>query len=197
MNSGFVLTEEKPLTSSVELDNIQPYRIPHVPMWYFQDLGMTSITWLTPKQTSYFYFATAAGIDMSGLYPKIVVSAPTTQVSFQNRSSIETLLGYKGERLLEKLIVLIEGMSLKQDWPLIRIEVRHMKDVEVRDWRYILLILVFDSDFDSADKYLHNLYERLDLLTDTLGQEEQDIFRRMIFFDVATAIWSIQPQDIS
>ena len=190
MNSSSILTEEKPPTSSVELDKTQPYRIPHVPMWYFQDLGMTSIAWLAPKQTTYFYFATAPGTDISGLYSRIIVSAPKTQVSFHDRASIEILLGDKGKRLLERLIVLIEDTSWKQYWPLIRVEVSHIIDVVVRDWQYILLILVFDSDFDSADKYLHDFYKRLDLLTYTLDQEEQDIFRRMLYFDVGTTLRS-------
>jgi len=186
VNSSSILMEEKPPTSSVELDKTQLYRMPHVPMWYFQDLAMTARTWLAPEVD--IYFATAPGIDAMGFCSRVMATAPKTQVLFQNRASIETLLGDKGKRLLEELIASIKDMSWKQDWPLVRLEVSHIKDVEVGDWQYILITLVFDSDFDSADKYLHDFYKVLDLLTDTLDQEEQDIFRRMLFFDVGTTL---------
>ena len=186
VNSASILTQEKPPTSSVELDKIQPYRMPHVPMWYFQDLGMTSLKWWAPE--AYVYHATAPGIDTLGFYWRIAGTAPETRVLFHNRASVETLLGGKGRRLLEKLLALIEDTSRKRDWPIIRVEVSQVEDVEVRDWQYILLTLVFGSDFDSADRCLHDFYEELDLLSDTLEQDEQDILRRMLFFDAATAL---------
>ena len=186
MNKGYILTEEKQTTSSVELEEIQPYRMPRMPIWYSPDLSRTAIPVLAPEAST--VFVTAPGIDMSAFYPGIIVLAPKTQVLFRNRVSTKTLLGDKGERLLEKLISVIEDTSREKDWPLIRLEVNCIKDFEVRDWQYILFILVFDSDFDSADKYLHDFYKILDLLTDTLDQEEQDIFRRMLFFDVGTIL---------
>jgi len=186
VNSSSILTEEKPPTSSVELEEIQPYRMPRMPIWYSPDLGRTAIPVLAPEVN--IVFVTASGIDISAFYPGIIVLAPKTQVLFQNRASTETLLGDKGKRLLERLISLIEDTSCEKNWPLIRVEVNCIKDVEVRDWQYILLILVFDSDFDSADKYLRDFYKILNLLTDTLDKEEQDIFRRMLYFDVGTTL---------
>ena len=186
MDKGYILTEEKQTTSSVELEEIQPYRMSRMPIWYSPDLGRTAIPVLAPEVN--IVFVTAPGIDISAFYPGIIVLAPKTQVLFRNRASIETLLGDKGKRLLERLIGLIEDTSREKDWPLIRVEVNCIKDVEVRDWQYILFILIFDSDFESADKYLHDFYEILDLLIDTLDKEEQYIFRRMLFFDVGTTL---------
>ncbi len=72
------------------------------------------------------------------------------------------------------------------EWPLYRIEISYILDPEVKDWEYVLLLLVFTCDFDVANRHLHELYSEIDLLTNRLSTEEQEVLQRMIFFDIKT-----------
>lgn len=112
----------------------------------------------------------------------------TIDIVYNNRELIEGLLGNQGKSVLEKVVNLIQDTVQENSWPLNEVEVHHITDLEVKDWRYVLLELLFNSDFDSADKYLHDFYEKLDTLTDTLNDEEQEILRGMLFFDVGTTV---------
>jgi len=119
---------------------------------------------------------------------KSTLVAPVIDIIPEHRELIEALLGDQGENVSEKVIELIGDSVLKDSWPLVRVEVRPVKDSEVKDWQYILLVLIFDSDFDTANKYLHNFYKKLDILTEQLDIEEQDILQRLFFFDVQTTV---------
>jgi hypothetical protein len=59
-----------------------------------------------------------------------------------------------------------------------------VRDPEVKDWEYVLLLLVFTCDFDTADRYLRELYNQIDTLSDKLRDDEKEILRRVIFFDI-------------
>jgi len=114
-------------------------------------------------------------------------------ISYINQDTIETLLGEKGKKVLGKTLVLIGNTARKFKWPLHKIEVQCVSDIEVKDWNYVLVVLSFDSDFDTADEYLHLLYRELDSLVTTLTYEEQDILQGLIYFDVETTAMVSSP----
>ena len=149
------------------------------PVFRFVETGLAS--------GSTFSFLEAVRVGISGFY-ETTVAAPIVEIVYRKRKYVEALLGDKGKRLLQKVIVLVEDTSLKQHWPLSHIEVTLVRDSEVQDWQYVLLLLFFNSDFDTADRCLHDFYGKLDLLAGRLDDKEQDILRRMLFFDVATTI---------
>ena len=115
-----------------------------------------------------------------------VIAVPAIEVVYENQELIETLLGEEGKKVLGKTLVLIDNTARKFKWPLHKIEIQRASDIEVNNWNYVLLVLFFDSDFDTADEYLHLLYGELDGLATTLTSEEQDILQRSIYFDVET-----------
>lgn len=114
------------------------------------------------------------------------ISTAGSQIQVNDQFAVNELLGDKGRHILDRVISLVEDFSAKQNWPLIRIEISLIKDEEVQNWQYILLRLIFNSDFESADNYLHDFYHRLDDLADSMNDEH--IFRRMFFFDVGTIV---------
>lgn len=121
--------------------------------------------------------------------------APSVEISYYNKEDIEDLLGSKGCQALYNVIELIKRSAVESTWPLVRVEVRHTRDVEARDWEYVLIALVFACSFETADRHLHEFYDRLDALTDELSDEEQTLLRRAIFFDikVVSEIFSTGP----
>lgn len=118
--------------------------------------------------------------------PKLGEVTTPIEVSYPNQTLVETLLGSKGMSALEQVLSVVNNLTRAKNWPLDRVEVRYVRDPEVEDWEYILLVLVFTCDFDAADRYLHELYNQIDLLTGKLSDEEQEVLRRMIFFDIKT-----------
>ena len=113
---------------------------------------------------------------------------PETKIVYQNVESVGALLGAKGKPVLRKVLGLIRDAAYYRNWPLVRLEIAHVEDKEIENWRYVLIVLVFSRDFEAADGYLHNFYERLDSLAQVLDSEEQDILRRKLFFDIAAAV---------
>ena len=107
-------------------------------------------------------------------------------ISYINQAAIETLLGEDGKKVLQKTIELICNTARKFKWPLYKIELQCTSDIEIKNWSYILLVLYFESDFDTADEYLNLLYVELDNLATTLTDKEQDILQRLVYFDVET-----------
>ncbi len=107
-------------------------------------------------------------------------------ISYIGQDAIEALLGAEGKKVLGKTLVLIGNTARRLKWPIRRLEIQYVSDIEVKDWNYVLLVLFFDSDLDAADKYLHLLYGELDSLATTLTSKEQDILQRLIYFDVET-----------
>ena len=117
---------------------------------------------------------------------KLDKTGPDIHISYINQDAIETLLGEEGKKVLQKTLELICNTARKFNWPLSKIELQCTSDIEVKNWNYILLALYFESDFDTADKYLNLLYVELDSLATTLTDEEQDILQRLVYFDVET-----------
>lgn len=94
------------------------------------------------------------------------------------------MLGSKGKYTLEKVLSLVKNSSAELDWPLTRVEICHVRDPEVEDWEYVLLLLVFTCDSDTANRHLYELYDHIDTLSRKLSDEEAEILQRMIFFDI-------------
>ncbi len=116
--------------------------------------------------------------------PEVVKVARPIEIYYLNQELVEGLLGNNGKYVLRQVLKVIKDTTL--EWPLNRIEISYVRDSEVKDWEYVLLFLVFTCDFDIADRYLHELYNEIDLLTSRLSTEEQEILQRMIFFDIKT-----------
>jgi hypothetical protein len=129
------------------------------------------------------------------LFSASAIGAPSVEISYSNKENIEDLLDSKGCQALYKVIDLIKRSAVESAWPLVRVEVRHTRDFEARDWEYVLIALVFACSFETADRHLHEFYDRLDVLTDELSGEEQMLLRRVIFFDikVVSEIFSTGP----
>lgn len=188
MNSPLALQEEKQSTSSVEVDVVPKYRIPHTSLDRFRDSVTTgTLVLMYDIHFDNAYFVTTPRVDISGLY-KADITVPRIRVVHKKRASVDALLGDKGRLLLANVIDLAEDASLKQNWPLNHVEVIYVEDAEVENWQYVLILLVFDCYFEGADEYLYNFYEELDTLADALDSEEQDILQRKLFFDVATTV---------
>lgn len=117
---------------------------------------------------------------------ELVRVARRIEISYPNQPLLETSLGTEEKRVLGQVLSVVSGLVQERDWPLNTIEVRYVRDPEVEDWEYVLLLLVFTCDFDSANTYLHELYDEIDVLTDKLRGEERRILQRMVFFDVET-----------
>ena len=115
-------------------------------------------------------------------------SALSTKVGYNDFGAVEQLLGAAGMRALEKVIRLISDTSQNEDWPLTKIEVNWVKDYEVKNWQYIWIVLVFETNFDKADEYLNNLYPKIDKFATALTEEEQLILQKKLFFDVRATL---------
>jgi len=116
--------------------------------------------------------------------PQLHKIARPIEITYLNQELVEGLLGNNGNYVLGQVLKVIKDIAL--EWPLDRIEISYMRDPEVKDWEYVLLLLVFTCDFDIADRYLHELYNEIDILTSRLSTEEQEVLQRMIFFDIKT-----------
>lgn len=101
-------------------------------------------------------------------------------------SDLNRLLGNKGEFVLAQVIELVNSVAGARHWPLKRIEVDLYQDPEVALWEYVVVVLVFDAPFKAADGYLRQLYLRLAKFNQALSEEELELFRRLIYFDVDT-----------
>lgn len=100
-------------------------------------------------------------------------------------ADIDRLLQPVGKRVLNRVSSLVQRTARVRNWPLTKIEVRHTRDAEWAHWEYVLVVLIFDCLFDSANRYLWDLYSVLDDWTEALNDTEKDIATKLIFFDVA------------
>lgn len=116
--------------------------------------------------------------------PELIKVARPIEITYLNQELVEGLLGNKGKNVLEQVLKVVKDLALKMNWPLERVEVRYVRDPEVQDWEYVLLLLVFTCDFEIADRHLNELYNEIDMLTSKLSDEEQEVLRRMIFLDI-------------
>lgn len=90
-------------------------------------------------------------------------------------------------RLLHRVTALVSSVAKGEGWPLSRVQVDLYQDPEVVYWEYLVVMLVFDSPFSQADQYLKQLYPHLDVFSHDLTEPELDMWRRLIYFDVASA----------
>ena len=120
------------------------------------------------------------------LYFRMLLLPEMMGTVYVGPTQTKRLLGRLGERVLAQVSSLVQRTALARHWPLARIEVRHTRDAELTDWEYVLVVLVFHSYFEEADRYLKKLYSDLDALAAKLSDEERTVFQRLIFFDVAT-----------
>lgn len=116
----------------------------------------------------------------------VVKAKPSVDISYVGEQQVRNLLGTRGERVLRQVLDIIKTSAESLGWPLVKVEVRHTRDPEVKDWEYVLLVLVFNCSFDTADKHLHEFYDYLDNLTRRLNDEEREILWRLLFFDIET-----------
>ena len=98
-----------------------------------------------------------------------VIKRPSVNVSYDNKDSVFTLLGTKGKIVLNKVINLIQKEAEEENWPLVKIDIRYTRDFEVQDWEYVVLNLVFNCKFETADEYLEKIYSHLDGLIQELS----------------------------
>lgn len=186
MNINTLLMEDKPTTSSTETGEIQRHMKPIISKWLSQRASGSPVTTRTFIETIVCY-VTAPRLDSTS-FVNIAAIIPRIEVIYKNQQDIEGLLGDRGKRLLDKVICLSEDVSREENWPIIRMEISFVKDEEVNDWQYVLLRFIFHSTFEAADNYLHEFYHKLDTFAATLNEEDDDILRRMLFFDVGTTI---------
>lgn len=115
-------------------------------------------------------------------------NGPTCEVKIGDLQSIRSILGTQGMQALEETVSLICLTSNQLNWPLAKIEINDVSDPEILDWQYVCLLLFFNSNFESADSYLHKLYPILDDLTKRFSAEQAEIMQKSIFFDVQTTL---------
>lgn len=121
--------------------------------------------------------------------PQAIQASGPIKVSYKGRPVVERLLGKRGIPLMHKVLDLVRTLATTQRWPLVRVDVRAIRDPEVEGWEYVLLVPVFGCSFDIADGYLHQLYAHIDGLGASLSEDEGDLLRKLIFFDVETLTW--------
>lgn len=116
------------------------------------------------------------------------VSKHSIKVSYVNHDAVDALLGSQGKHVLEKVVNLVRNITQEEKWPLHKVGISLVKDPEITDWEYVLVLLCFDCDFKAADEYLHDFYKKLDVFVEKLDGEGQEIIQRMIYFDVQSIV---------
>jgi hypothetical protein len=109
-------------------------------------------------------------------------------IVYKDQAAITSFLGNLGVGVLNKVTELICEKRDKDNWPIIRLEIILKTDIEDRNWNFILVNLVFDSDFKTADNYIHQLYKNIDELCSSISEAEQDILQKAIYLDVEAVI---------
>lgn len=153
---------------------------------YKQDVDWYDWNSASTRKSLYAFVTVQAIVDRVQRLEKHGRSGTDIQLSYINQDAIEALLGEEGKKVLHKSLELICEIARKFRWALSKIELQCSSDIEVKNWNYVLLVLSFESDIDTANEYLNLLYGELDRLATTLTDEEQDILRRLIYFDVET-----------
>lgn len=185
MNSSLALPEEMMGTSSIEPTsslNWQMVRNMRVPF----EGSSTATAIGIPDGMRWYEALTVSYFDPRPLAKQVTLDLP--KVEYRQIERVESLLGVEGKLVLGKVIALIAKVSSKRDWPLNQIIVEHVEDNEAEDWQYVLVVPVFNCQFEAADKFLHDLYRELDHLICGLDAADKDIMQRKVFFDVATRV---------
>ena len=115
----------------------------------------------------------------------IIAKAPI-DVSFINPNDIDALLSIQGKPILNRMVKLIQDTAHEENWPLEKINIRHTRDFEVKYWEYIVIILVFNCTFETANTYLEDIYKRLDPLVVKLDSQARELIAKFIYLDIET-----------
>lgn len=105
-------------------------------------------------------------------------------IDYENKESVQELLGGAGQTVLDQVLHLANTVSKKRGWPLTKVRLQRYKDYELPSWGYILVIIVFDCTFEVADEYLHEFYKHSDNLTSQLDGKEKEAIYRLLSFDI-------------
>ena len=116
--------------------------------------------------------------------PEQFIKRTSVSISYDNKDSVYTLLGAEGEIVLNKVIDLIQKEAEEGNWPLTKIEVHYERDAEIEDWKYLVIVLDYDSSFEDANKYLDVLYGCLEGLAERLNPDEKAILAELIYVDI-------------
>ncbi len=108
------------------------------------------------------------------------------EIEYENQESVEELLGGVEQKVLDKVLRFANSVRVKQNWPLTKVQLQRYADMEVPGWEYALVILFFDSTFETADEYLHEFYKDLDNLTSQLNEAEKEVMYTLLHFDIET-----------
>lgn len=117
--------------------------------------------------------------------------APSPVLTKFKPTDLERILGDDEKkanlgRLVQRVVTKVKVAAKEDRWPLNRIEVDVYQDPEVANWEYLVVLLVFNSSFEAANEYLRRLYHQLDSFSQGLTEEELALFRRLVYFDIAT-----------
>lgn len=116
------------------------------------------------------------------------ITQQLASIRYSNRDAIDRLLGNEGKGVLKKVVDLLNQTAHKQNWPIKYIDIQFIEDTDINNWQYILVVLRFDCDLDTADDYLHEFYNRLDILIDSFEENQESILTSLLYFDVGTAL---------
>jgi hypothetical protein len=105
----------------------------------------------------------------------------------EDKLELDNFLGGTGKLVLEKVLETICSVAYN-NIKINRIDVKIQSDPELPRWKYILLLLSFDCDFNEANEYLYSIYNHIDKLTAQLSITEQEILRKNFYFDVGNTL---------
>lgn len=103
---------------------------------------------------------------------------------YERKDDLKRLLGSEGIAVLHKVVRLAKDLAVSRQWPLTRVDTRPVRDPDVSDWEYVLVVLAFACSFEAADSYLHEFYHYVDNLGKKLPAKETGILERLVFFDI-------------
>ncbi len=108
-----------------------------------------------------------------------------TKVSFEAREKINKLLGKSGVDYLQKVFALIQREAIEKGWPLREIVVRYQNDPEVKNWRYVVVTIMFDSSVEEAAGIMESLFPLIDSIRHIDLMKDRS-FLEEIFYDFET-----------
>jgi hypothetical protein len=113
---------------------------------------------------------------------------PIYKLVYENEDLISNFLGISGISLLQKILLLVNYQTKSNNWPLTEVAISYTCDPEIINWNYILVLLTFNTDFEHADKYLHDFYKILDISAEKLTEDDKNLLQGKIFFDIKIAL---------
>ncbi len=194
MNSVPIYEIEEQDISSRDVLSLPEYRIANRPFFMFGNTITTGAV-IVPYIQDPIALAASTTI-CSGLVvlPSLemdsieICTVPAVRVQYNNRTLINEFLNTIGQNLLDQIIDLIQSNSLRQGWPLSYIDIEYLEDIEIEDWHYVLLNLIFDTTFEHAEIILCQCYELLDELSETLNPEAQEILQQRLYLNAGTIL---------